>query len=52
VRLFPVIAGQTGAEPVFEDAADFDLEVITQPYRTASLLVCRYRSALLLDRWS
>jgi hypothetical protein len=34
-----VIAGQTGAEPVFEGAVDFDLELITEPHGTASLLV-------------
>ena len=28
VTLFPVITGQTGTEPVFGDAADFDLELI------------------------
>jgi dihydrofolate reductase len=28
VALFPVITGQTGAAPIFEDAADFDLELI------------------------
>jgi dihydrofolate reductase len=28
VTLFPVITGQTGAEPVFGGAADFDLELI------------------------
>jgi dihydrofolate reductase len=28
VTLFPVITGQTGAEPIFQDAADFDLELI------------------------
>ncbi|MEV0291234.1 dihydrofolate reductase family protein [Kribbella sp. NPDC050820] len=28
VTLFPVIAGQTGADPIFKDAADFDLELI------------------------
>ena len=28
VTLFPVITGQTGAEPVLKDAADFDLELI------------------------
>jgi len=28
VTLFPVICGQTGADPVFQDAADFDLELI------------------------
>jgi dihydrofolate reductase len=30
VTVFPVITGQTGAEPVFRDAADFDLELIEQ----------------------
>jgi dihydrofolate reductase len=28
VTIFPVISGQTGAEPIFQDAADFDLELI------------------------
>ncbi len=28
VTLFPVITGQTGMEPIFQDAADFDLELI------------------------
>jgi dihydrofolate reductase len=28
VTLFPVITGQTGANPIFEGAADFDLELI------------------------
>jgi len=28
VTLFPVIAGQTGVEPIFQDAADFDLELL------------------------
>lgn len=28
VTLFPVIAGRTGADPVFRGAADFDLELI------------------------
>ena len=28
VTLFPVITGQTGLDPIFEDAADFDLELI------------------------
>jgi dihydrofolate reductase len=30
VTLFPVITGQTGQEPVFEGAADFDLELVEQ----------------------
>ncbi|MFI0453458.1 dihydrofolate reductase family protein [Actinomadura sp. 6N118] len=28
VTLFPVITGQTGVDPIFQDAADFDLELI------------------------
>jgi dihydrofolate reductase len=28
VSLFPVITGQTGAEPIFQGAADFDLELL------------------------
>jgi dihydrofolate reductase len=28
VTIFPVITGQTGAEPIFADAADFDLELV------------------------
>jgi dihydrofolate reductase len=28
VTLFPVITGQTGANPIFENAADFDLELV------------------------
>jgi dihydrofolate reductase len=30
VTLFPVITGQTGESPIFEGAADFDLELIEQ----------------------
>jgi hypothetical protein len=28
VTLFPVITGQTGVDPIFQDAADFDLGLI------------------------
>jgi dihydrofolate reductase len=28
VTLFPVITGQTGADPIFQGAADFDLELV------------------------
>jgi len=28
VTLFPVITGQTGVDPIFQGAADFDLEMI------------------------
>ena len=28
ITIFPVITGQTGAEPIFKGAADFDLELV------------------------
>jgi dihydrofolate reductase len=28
VTLFPVITGQTGLQPIFQDAADFDMELL------------------------
>ena len=28
VTVFPVITGQTGADPIFDGAADFDLELL------------------------
>ena len=31
VTVFPVITGQTGADPIFRGAADFDLELLEQP---------------------
>jgi dihydrofolate reductase len=46
VTIFPVITGQTGAEPIFEGAADFDLELIesrTLDGRTQELI---YRPTL------
>lgn len=30
VTLFPVITGETGTEPIFDGAADFDLELLEQ----------------------
>jgi dihydrofolate reductase len=46
VTIFPVISGQTGSNPVFAGAADFDLELIehrTFDGRTQELV---YRPAL------
>jgi dihydrofolate reductase len=46
VTLFPVIAGQTGVDPIFRGAADFDLELIesrTLDGRTQELI---YRPTL------
>ena len=31
VSLFPVVSGQTGSDPIFRGAADFDLELLEQP---------------------
>jgi dihydrofolate reductase len=48
VTLFPVITGQTGERPIFQDAADFDLELIecrTLDGRTQELI---YRPTLHL----
>ena len=28
LTIFPVISGQTGSDPIFQDAADFDLELL------------------------
>jgi dihydrofolate reductase len=46
VTIFPVISGRTGTDPIFEGAADFDLELIesrTSDGRTQELI---YRPAL------
>jgi len=46
VTLFPVITGQTGLQPIFKDAADFDLELLetrTLDRRTQELV---YRPSL------
>jgi dihydrofolate reductase len=46
VTLFPVITGQTGLNPIFQDAADFDLELLenrTLDGRTQELI---YRPTL------
>ncbi|MFY9913918.1 MAG: dihydrofolate reductase family protein, partial [Nocardioidaceae bacterium] len=46
LTLYPVIAGQTGDEPIFADAADFDLELLesrTLDARTTELI---YRPTL------
>ncbi|WP_329004898.1 dihydrofolate reductase family protein [Kribbella sp. NBC_00709] len=46
VTVFPVIAGQTGVEPIFQGAADFDLELLesrTLDGRTQELI---YRPTL------
>ena len=46
VTLFPVITGQTGLEPIFEDAADFDLELIESRKLDGDIQELVYRPTL------
>ena len=46
VTLFPVITGQTGADPVFAGAADFDLELIESRILDGHIHELIYRPAL------
>jgi dihydrofolate reductase len=46
VTLFPVITGQTGLDPVFQDAADFDLELIDNRTLDGHIQELTYRPAL------
>jgi dihydrofolate reductase len=43
VTLFPVITGQTGAQPIFQNAADFDLELIESRTLDANIQELIYR---------
>jgi dihydrofolate reductase len=46
VTLFPVITGRSGLEPVFEGAADFDLELVEQRTLDGHILELTYRPTL------
>ena len=46
VTLFPVITGQTGADPIFEGAADFDLELLESRTLDADIQELIYRPTL------
>ena len=46
VTLFPVITGQTGQEPIFQDAADFDLELIESRTLDSNIQEFIYRPTL------
>ena len=46
VTLFPVITGQTGDDPIFEGAADFDLELIEKRTLDGSIQELVYRPTL------
>jgi dihydrofolate reductase len=46
VTLFPVITGQTGTDPIFRGAADFDLELIESRTFDGRILELIYRPTL------
>ena len=46
VTLFPVITGQHGLDPIFEGAADFDLELLDQRTLDGSIQELTYRPTL------
>jgi dihydrofolate reductase len=46
VTIFPVITGQTGDDPIFQGAADFDLELIDSRTLDVSIQELIYRPAL------
>jgi dihydrofolate reductase len=46
VTIFPVINGQTGVNPVFRDAADFDLDLIESRTLDGHTQELTYRPAL------
>ena len=46
VTLFPVITGQTGADPIFQGAADFDLELVESRTLDANIQELTYRPTL------
>ena len=46
VTIFPVITGQTGAEPIFRGAADFDLELIESRTLDGNIQELIYRPTL------
>jgi dihydrofolate reductase len=46
VTLFPVITGQTGADPIFQGAADFDLELIESLTLDGNIQELIYRPTL------
>jgi dihydrofolate reductase len=46
VTLFPVISGKTGTDPIFQGAADFDLELIESRTLDGHTLEVIYRPTL------
>ena len=52
VTLFPVITGQTGVRPIFQDAADFDLELIENRTLDGHTQELIYRPTLHGSSWT
>jgi len=46
VTLFPVITGQTGLEPIFQGAADFELELLENRTLDSHIQELVYRPTL------
>jgi hypothetical protein len=46
VTIFPVITGQTGTDPIFQDAADFDLELVENRTFDGHIQELMYRPTL------
>ena len=46
VTIFPVITGQTGTDPIFQGAADFDLELVENPTFDGHIQELSYRPTL------
>jgi dihydrofolate reductase len=46
VTLFPVITGRTGTDPIFQGAADFDLELVDQRTLDGHIQELTYRPSL------
>jgi len=46
ITVFPVITGQTGSEPIFGGAADFDLELLETRTLDGDIQELVYRPAL------
>ncbi|TCM43664.1 dihydrofolate reductase family protein [Kribbella sp. VKM Ac-2568] len=49
VTIFPVITGQTGVDPIFQGAADFDLELIESRTLDGNIQELTYRPTLHAD---
>jgi dihydrofolate reductase len=50
VTLFPVITGQNGSDPIFQGAADFDLELLESRTLDGNIQELTYRPALHVHR--